>query len=69
MIPVSHEAEIAGRTDTLFAMLLQRSACFFEGENLTEALKKKAYEHKDTAMIGRSHGIHATGDLHQDGTL
>jgi adenylosuccinate lyase len=26
---------------------------------LLAALKKRAYEHKDTLTIGRSHGIHA----------
>ncbi len=28
-------------------------------DSLLEALKKRAYEHKDTITIGRSHGIHA----------
>ncbi len=28
-------------------------------EKLLEALKKRAYEHKDTICVGRSHGIHA----------
>ncbi len=28
-------------------------------DNLLEALKEKAYEHKNTPTIGRSHGIHA----------
>ncbi|MCW5829738.1 MAG: adenylosuccinate lyase [Deltaproteobacteria bacterium] len=28
-------------------------------EDLMEAIKRRAYEHKDTVMIGRSHGIHA----------
>ncbi|QCD53444.1 adenylosuccinate lyase [Campylobacter sp. RM16192] len=27
-------------------------------ENLMSAIKKRAYEHKDTLMVGRSHGIH-----------
>jgi adenylosuccinate lyase len=47
--------------DTSLAMLLRESGLLLlEGmKGLTEALKKKAYEHKDTAMIGRSHGIHA----------
>jgi adenylosuccinate lyase len=47
--------------DTSLAMLLRESGLLLlEGmKSLTEALKKKAYEHKDTAMIGRSHGIHA----------
>ena len=29
-----------------------------ETENLKEAIKLRAYEHKDTLMVGRSHGIH-----------
>ncbi|MDD2318737.1 MAG: adenylosuccinate lyase [Geobacteraceae bacterium] len=47
--------------DTSLAMLLRESGLLIlEGmKGLTEALKKKAFEHKDTAMIGRSHGIHA----------
>ncbi|MDO5046753.1 adenylosuccinate lyase [Campylobacter sp.] len=27
-------------------------------ENLMSAIKRRAYEHKDTLMVGRSHGIH-----------
>lgn len=47
--------------DTSFAMLLRESGLLIlQGMNkLLEALKKRAYEHKNTAMIGRSHGIHA----------
>lgn len=47
--------------DTSLAMLLRESGLLIiEGMNrLMEAIKKKAYEHKNTAMIGRSHGIHA----------
>jgi adenylosuccinate lyase len=47
--------------DTSFAMLLRESGLLIlQGINkLLEALKKRAYEHKNTAMIGRSHGIHA----------
>ncbi|MRR34226.1 adenylosuccinate lyase [bacterium] len=47
--------------DTSLAMLLRESGLMIiEGmHRLMEALKKKAYAHKDTAMIGRSHGIHA----------
>jgi adenylosuccinate lyase len=47
--------------DTSFAMLLRESSdLIIEGiEKLMEAIKKRAFEHKDTPMIGRSHGIHA----------
>ena len=47
--------------DTSFAMLLRESGIMIlDGmKKLMDALKKRAYEHKDTAMIGRSHGIHA----------
>ncbi|MHC1697880.1 MAG: adenylosuccinate lyase [Geobacteraceae bacterium] len=47
--------------DTSLAMLLRESGLLLtEGmKGLMKALKKKALEHKDTAMIGRSHGIHA----------
>jgi adenylosuccinate lyase len=47
--------------DTSLAMLLRESGLLIISgiEKLLAALKKKAFEHKDTAMIGRSHGIHA----------
>jgi adenylosuccinate lyase len=47
--------------DTSFAMLLRESGIMIlDGmKRLMDALKKRAFEHKDTAMIGRSHGIHA----------
>jgi adenylosuccinate lyase len=47
--------------DTSLAMLLRESGLMIiDGmRRLMDALKKKAFEHKDTAMIGRSHGIHA----------
>lgn len=47
--------------DTSLAMLLRESGLLIiDGiRGLMTALKKKAFEHKDTAMIGRSHGIHA----------
>jgi adenylosuccinate lyase len=47
--------------DTSFAMLLnQAMTLIIEGaEALMEAIKKRAFEHKYTVMIGRSHGIHA----------
>ncbi|UDF04697.1 adenylosuccinate lyase [Asticcacaulis sp. AND118] len=47
--------------DTCFAVQLQRSAdLLLEGTDLVlAALKKRALEHKFTATVGRSHGIHA----------
>jgi adenylosuccinate lyase len=47
--------------DTAYALLLTRSADLIVSalDRLMAALKKRAYEHKDTIMIGRSHGIHA----------
>ncbi len=47
--------------DTSFAMLLRESSgLIIDGiRNLMEAIKKRAFEHKNTPMIGRSHGIHA----------
>jgi len=47
--------------DTSFAMLLNESSgLLIDGiKKLMEAIKKRAYEHKNTPMIGRSHGIHA----------
>ncbi len=47
--------------DTSFAMLLRESSdLIIEGiKKLMEAIKKRAFEHKNTPMIGRSHGIHA----------
>lgn len=47
--------------DTSFAMLLRESGLMIlDGmKRLMDALKKRAFEHKNTAMIGRSHGIHA----------
>jgi adenylosuccinate lyase len=47
--------------DTSFAVLLRQSSLqIIEGiKRLMEAIKKRAFEHKDTPMIGRSHGIHA----------
>ncbi len=47
--------------DTSLAVLLQQAADILieDLEELLEVLKRKAYEHKDTVMIGRSHGIHA----------
>ena len=47
--------------DTSFAMLLKEASDLIIADikRLMEAIKKRAFEHKDTPMIGRSHGIHA----------
>lgn len=47
--------------DTCFAVQLDRASTILiaDMEALLESLKKRAYEHKDTITIGRSHGIHA----------
>lgn len=47
--------------DTSLASLMRRAAdIIIDDLNLLlKALKKKAYRHKQTVMIGRSHGIHA----------
>lgn len=47
--------------DTSLALLLREAADLIikDIKDFREALKKKAYEHKDTPMMGRSHGIHA----------
>ncbi|HEY6873515.1 MAG TPA: adenylosuccinate lyase [Geobacteraceae bacterium] len=47
--------------DTSFAMLLAESADLVidDIKRLMAAIKKRAFEHKMTPMIGRSHGIHA----------
>jgi len=47
--------------DTSFAIMLKEAAevIITDIESLLSSLKKKAYEHKDTVMIGRTHGIHA----------
>ena len=47
--------------DTSFAMLLSEASDLIIADikRLMEAIKKRAFEHKDTPMIGRSHGIHA----------
>ena len=47
--------------DTSFSMLLQQAADVLleDVDELLEAIKRRAYEHKETLMIGRSHGIHA----------
>ena len=47
--------------DTANALLMTKAADYLlEGvDGLMAALKRRAFEHKDTVMIGRSHGIHA----------
>ncbi len=47
--------------DTCFNIQLVRSADILlaDVDALLAALKRRAYEHKDTVTIGRSHGIHA----------
>jgi len=47
--------------DTSMAVRLRRASKLIlkDCDRLMATLKKKAYQHKDTVMIGRSHGIHA----------
>jgi len=47
--------------DTAFALQLREALSIIINDvhNLMDVLKEKAFEHKNTAMIGRSHGIHA----------
>ena len=47
--------------DTSFAMLLMEAGDLIIADikRLMEAIKRRAFEHKDTPMMGRSHGIHA----------
>jgi len=47
--------------DTAFNVQLMRASDILldDIDKLLAALKKRAYEHKDTVTIGRSHGIHA----------
>lgn len=47
--------------DTSLALLLTQSADLLleDLDKLLAVLKRRAYEHMDTVMIGRSHGIHA----------
>jgi adenylosuccinate lyase len=47
--------------DTSLALLLREAAGLITDDikGLLKVLKDKAYEHKDTPMMGRSHGIHA----------
>jgi len=47
--------------DTSMAYLLREAGKIIlnDCDNLMTAIKKRAFEHKNTVMIGRSHGIHA----------
>ena len=47
--------------DTSFALLLKEAMTLIiqKVKDFMAVIKEKAYEHKDTVMIGRSHGIHA----------
>ncbi len=47
--------------DTAYGLQLCQAADILldDLDKLLEVLKKRAFEHKDTVMIGRSHGIHA----------
>ena len=47
--------------DTAFALQLRQAAAVITNDlnALRDVLKRRAFEHKDTAMVGRSHGIHA----------
>jgi len=47
--------------DTAFGLQLRDASDILikDIENVLKVLKKQAYEHKDTVMIGRTHGIHA----------
>ncbi|MGZ8447960.1 MAG: adenylosuccinate lyase [Candidatus Deferrimicrobiaceae bacterium] len=47
--------------DTSFAVQMRQALTLLirEAQKVFEVLKKRAFEHKDTVMIGRTHGIHA----------
>jgi adenylosuccinate lyase len=47
--------------DTSFAVQMRQALTRLvrEAEKVFEVLKRRAFEHKDTVMIGRTHGIHA----------
>jgi adenylosuccinate lyase len=47
--------------DTAQALLIQQASLLIAGdlERLAEVLERRAWEFKDTPMIGRTHGIHA----------
>ena len=52
--------------DTTFNIQLVRAADILiaDVEGLLAALKRRAFEHRDTVRIGRSHGIHGRADDH-----
>jgi len=61
-IPASSPgADLLGRARHLLAMLLAQASDLILDDirRLMAAIKKRAFEHKLTPMIGRSHGIHA----------
>jgi adenylosuccinate lyase len=47
--------------DTALGLRLKESAdlILFDIKNLSEVLEKRAQEHKQTVMVGRTHGVHA----------
>ncbi|MFZ0684328.1 MAG: adenylosuccinate lyase [Terriglobales bacterium] len=47
--------------DTAQALLIQQASALIAGdlERLAEVLERRAWEFKDTPMIGRTHGVHA----------
>jgi len=47
--------------DTAQALLIQQASSLIAGdlERLAEVLERRAWEFKDTPMIGRTHGVHA----------
>jgi adenylosuccinate lyase len=47
--------------DTSFGVQMRQALTRLvrEAENVRDVLRKRAFEHKDTVMIGRTHGIHA----------
>jgi adenylosuccinate lyase len=47
--------------DTSFALQMRQALTLLirDAKKVFEVLKKRAFEHKDTVMIGRTHGIHA----------
>ncbi|MEK7313533.1 MAG: lyase family protein, partial [Deltaproteobacteria bacterium] len=47
--------------DTSFSLLLREASGIIinDIEELLKVLKKKAFEHRKTVMMGRSHGVHA----------
>jgi len=47
--------------DTSFAVQMRQALTLLirDAKKVFEVLKKRAFEHKDTVMIGRTHGIHA----------